>query len=133
MSDEVTKPEESSAVEPVAVEIRKDVKQHLEDYQTDGTIRRKVVDHLTNTEIMRRTDMLVKAMDVRYEAEKELSKIKPDSVAYDEGGAKHHELFTKAKVDERKKCKEKLAKIDKAINKAINDADYDSLRKILPD
>ena len=130
MSDEVTKPEESSTVEPVAIGIREDVKQHVEDHQTDGTIRQKVVDHLTNAEVDRRTEMLVKAMAVREETAKDLKKMKPDQVQYEESGKISMTSFSKTKFDELKKCKDKLAKIDKAINRAINDADYDSLKKI---
>lgn len=60
---------------------------------------------------------------------KEVNRIKPDNVTYNEDGEKQAELFTKKQADALKKAKEKLAKCDKAIDKCMNNADYDALQK----
>jgi len=117
------------AVAPVAEEIRNDVKQQVDAEQTHGTIRTRVVTHLVDAEIERRTNLLVKAMANRKAAAKEVDKIKPDQVQHEESGKVAMTSYSKAKIDELKKCKKKLSKIDKAINRAINEADYDGLQK----
>lgn len=131
MPDEPTKQEESTPVVPVAVEIRAAIKEEVEKEQNKGEVRRKVVFHFTHQEVGRRTDLLVKALDKRSEVARELGKIRPDTVHYAEDGVKQPEFFSKPKHEERKKCKERLVKIDKAINNAIEKADYDGLQNIM--
>jgi hypothetical protein len=131
MTDEATKAEvEVDANQiPAAVALRKDVKAAVEELQKRGEVRGRVKNQLVETELNRRVEMLAKALTTREDLAKEFNKIKPDQISYDENGEKKSEFYSKQQADARKKALEKLNKCDKAINKCINDADYDALQK----
>lgn len=114
---------------PAAVAIRIDVKGKVEQAHTAGTIRSRVVDQLVEEEIGRRADLLAKVFAVREQTARDLDKLRPDQVFYNDKGEKVNETFSKAKFEERKKATEKLGKIDKALDKAINEANYEDLKK----
>lgn len=135
MSDEPTnnpteENEDTTPVgDPVAVMIAESTKTLVDTAQTDGSIRQKVVEHFAEVEKARRVDMLVKAMDARTEKAKELSRIKPDNICYDEDGQQTSASWSKEQAAKRKTLRKELNRLDKAINKAINDADYSALQK----
>ena len=113
---------------PAYVALRSDVKTRIDS--CSDQVRQRVVEQLAEAEIQRRTILLATVLDKRKEAERAVYKIKPDLVSYNEAGAVTSTSYSKAKVDELKKAKELLAKIDKAIEKAINEADYEELAKV---
>ena len=114
---------------PAAVAIRIDVKGKVEEAQKAGTIRGRVVDQLVEEEISKRADLLAKVFAVREQTNRDLDKIRPDQVSYNDKGEKVSEFFSKAKFEERKKATERLGKIDKALDKALNEANYEELKK----
>jgi len=116
---------------PIAVELRKEVKAKVEQSHQNNEIRERVVNHLTEVEVERRATLLQSALDNRDEVYKELNKVRPDLVQYTEGGQVVNEFFSKEQSKKRKDATEKLNKIDKAIDKAVNDADYDGLKQAL--
>lgn len=83
----------------------------------------EVIEVLVAREVDRRTKAMVDVIDKLDQAKKELNKInRADQVFYDEEGkAAVQTLFTKGRIDEIKKAKEKIAKIEGAINKALDE------------
>lgn len=114
---------------PAAVMLRKDVRAAVEELQNRGEVRGRVKNQLVEVELARRVDVLAKVLATREELARDLNKIKPDQVSYDENSEKQTESYSKAKANELKKAREKLTKCDKAIDKCINEADYDALQK----
>jgi hypothetical protein len=132
MSDDAAKEAENTEADgkpPVAVDISKEVTTKVADLQTGGEVRKRVVDELVEDEIAKRSKKLATVLAKRQEAWRELQKIKPDQASYNEKHEKVSETYSKGKMEERKKLEEKIAKMDKAINKAVNDADYAGLDK----
>lgn len=103
--------------------------QVAEKVAGSGTsVRDAVVNELANREIARRTNAVVKGFDLLAEAQKELNKIKPDQVSFNGDGTKAQELWSKAKLEEKKKAEAKIAKITAALDKATADTpDYSGL------
>jgi len=89
----------------------------------------RVKEAFVERELQKRTDAMVKAFDKLTEARSDLKKIKPDVIAYDENGQEVSAQYSKAKVDERKKAQEKVAKIESAINLALT-GDYSKLYSV---
>ena len=116
---------------PIAVELRKEVKAKVEQAHQNNEIRERVVNHLTEVEVDRRATLLQSALDKRDELYKELNKVKPDQVQCNADGQVVNEFFTKAQSKKRKDATDKLNKIDKAINKAVTEADYEGLKQTL--
>ena len=113
-----------------AIEIRKDVKIRVDDLIGAGEIRSRVVADLAEVEIDRRTKNLAAALSKRNDLAKELGKIKPDRVDYDENGQPVGVgRYSREQSGKVKETKKKLTKIDAAINKAINNANFDALQK----
>lgn len=86
-----------------------------------------VVDVLVTRELTRRSEALVTVMDKLTKAEKDFKKLGPDTVTFDENGQKLTETFSKARTEERKKATEQIEKMTKAINKALENADFDNV------
>jgi len=115
--------------EPRAVAIQKLCKDRVKE-QSDN-VESRVVAKLVEEEVSRRADVLRKAIDKRNELWKELSKIKPDQIFYsvnDNGqkvkGAEH---WSKEQADKLEKAQKAVNKLDKQIDKAIDEADYSEL------
>lgn len=126
-----TKEEEDKPVaNPEAVRLQDDIKNSIKDKQENGEIRARVVDTLVEEEIGIRADLLAKALAKRKAQQKELDKIKPDECNFNEDGSPANQHWSKAKLGERNKATKTLSKIDKAINAAINNADYEGVKKI---
>lgn len=116
---------------PAAVQLRADVKTSVAEQQNNGEVRKRVIAQLAEAEIVKRTDLLAKAIAKREEQSKTIDKIRPDMVSYSDTGTVVAEHYSKAKADELKKARELLGKIDKAIDKAVNTADYEEVRKVV--
>lgn len=87
--------------------------------QAAPAILDKVVTQLAAVEIEKRATALAAAVNSAVATKRELYKVKPDIVAYDESGKETSANWSKAKLEEKKKLEEKLAKIDSAIEKAL--------------
>lgn len=79
-----------------------------------------VVALLVQKENDRRVKALAEALEAAAKAQQELFKVKPDNVTFNEDGSPASSTYSKAKLDEKKKLQEKLAKIEKAIENATN-------------
>jgi len=100
------------------------VSAQIADASKSTRIIDSVVKELVNTEIERRADALLKAINLATTTRRELYKIKPDIVSYNADRSINSEAWSKAKLDERQKLTEKLDKIDKVISKAVDKGDY---------
>ena len=81
-------------------------------------IRQMVVDWMANDEVEARKQLVYNAIKDREKLEREIVKIKPDHETFDAEG-KPTKMFSKEKFDELKKAKERLAKLDVAIDEAL--------------
>jgi len=115
---------------PEAVKLQIDVKESIQDQQKAGEIRKRVVESLVEEEVANRAELLAKALAKRKVQAKELDKIKPDNVGLNADGSIAHEHYSKSKHAERQKVEKSLAKTDKAIDAAINNADYEGVKNI---
>jgi len=95
---------------PEAIMLQNDVKEAIKGKQEIGAIR--------------------EALAKRKAQAKELDKIRPDQCTFNQDGSPANQHWSKSGLGERQKAEKTLAKIDKAINAAVQNADYEGLRKI---
>lgn len=86
----------------------------------------EIVDYFVSKEVKKRVEAGTSAMQEVEKLQKELLKFKPDQVSYDVDGKPVSETFSKTKIDERKKLADKIEKLRKALEKAL-DGDYGDL------
>lgn len=93
-----------------------------EKLATSGTqVVERVVNRLTEVELGRRADALLKAVELSGKLAKDLAKIdRPDVQTFDGDGKVVTETYTKARLEERKKLRDRIAKVEKAFEKATN-------------
>jgi hypothetical protein len=89
-------------------------------------VNQTVIDLLAGKEIERRTTAILSGLSEKDRIEKDIRKIKPDNVAFNEKGEQVRAEYTKAKYEELKKANEKLDKVTKATEAALN-GDYTKL------
>lgn len=116
--------------DPEAIKLQEDVRKAIKSKQETGAIREKVVTALVEEEVSTRADLLTKALAKRKAQARELDKIKPDQCTFNEDGSPAQQHWSKTKLGERQKAQKNLSKIDKAINAAVQNADYEGLKKI---
>ena len=80
----------------------------------------------------KRVKAVLTALSLKEETEKELKKIKPEQT-FDGDGKVVSEFYTKTNFESRKKTTEKLAKIEKALNEALDPEkpNYENLFKVV--
>ena len=100
---------------------------------SSGTaVRERVIDTLVEREVVSRVEVLDKGLAKRSEYERELRKIsKPDVETYDAEGKPVSATYSKARIDELKKSREQLTKLEGAIDKALVSNDFSKLREIV--
>jgi hypothetical protein len=91
-----------------------------------------VADVLVDQVKKKRIDAVLTALNLKDEKEKELKKIKPTET-FDGEGKVASSTFSKADNDNRKKVTESLAKIEKALNEALDPEkpNYENLFKVV--
>lgn len=92
-------------------------------------VNEKVIDALVARELEKRSDAVIKGIDKLRTMQNDLKKIKPDvGGAFDENGAEiKPTLYSKAKFEERKKALEQIAKLQNALDLAIDKGDMEKL------
>lgn len=110
------------------VEIKTAVKAKIAE--SSEVVQNRLVDELVEMEVKSRVALLRDGLATRDTVEREIAKVKPDVLTYTETGAVANSSFSKAKVEELKKAKAKLAKIDTALDKAIVNADFSQLKNL---
>ena len=89
-----------------------------------NTIFSRVVDIMADETIAKRVKQITTAMTEADNLVKELRKLKPDVVSYDESGAVISSAFSKARIDERAKNSNRRRKIEAAITDALDKGDW---------
>lgn len=130
-SEDTTKGEGIEAVAPgpgltAAMQGLRAQQQKYIDEGQQG-IANDVAFQLADEEIKRRTGLLVKAFKDHKEASKEFQKIKPDLKAFDEMGKLTSESFSQDQANKLRAGREKITKLEKAIEAAIVQGDYSKL------
>lgn len=100
---------------------------------SNDEVKEAVIAARVKSEVGKRTALLDKALVTLEKLQGELkSTDKPSRVDYDEAGTVLHKVYDKKTLDAVKKCKEKLAKLDGAIDAAVSEADkFEELSKVL--
>ena len=87
------------------------------------SIEDKVVDVMVTRERDKRSDALVRVLDLHQQAEKDLNKVKPDLSYMGEDG-KVTQMYSKVQLENLNKSKKKVENIANAINKALEKKDF---------
>lgn len=95
-----------------------------------GDVFNRVIEQLAEAEIAERVKVLREAVAKHAELKAALAKMKPDQRWFRADGSLVDEAFSKAKLDEKKKLEDQLARLEKAIDGvACETPNYDALRK----
>ena len=119
--------QDGGAPPAVAQSITDNARAIVDEEQSSGALRGQVVRELASDEIERRRDLLIDAMRDRKTIMADIAKIRPDQRAYNANGNVTNESYSKAKVDELAKTRKRLNKLETAIRKAVENADYSQL------
>jgi len=87
----------------------------------------RVIAHLVEREVSKRSEAVIRALDVLDKLIKESKKIKPDLVAFGDDGKVISQSWSKQKIDERDANNAKIAKTQSVIDKALERNDYSDL------
>ncbi len=90
-------------------------------------VEEKVVEALTKRELDKRSDAVVKILDLLSRSEVDVKKLGPDLYTFDAEGKRTSEAYSKARTEERKKAHERIEKLTKALTKALDNNDYGDL------
>lgn len=90
----------------------------------------KVVDVLVGREVQKRSDAMVKVIDLLDQQEKALSKIRPDQLQHDEKGTVLSSTYSKQRLDEKKKAEAAVERTTKAITVALEKGDFNEVYKL---
>jgi tripartite-type tricarboxylate transporter receptor subunit TctC len=85
---------------------------------SSDTVQARVIELLAEREIASRVDTVDQALTKLVAFKKEQEKIKPDVSTFNEGGTET-KVYSKAKFEEKKKLDEKIAKLEAALDKAL--------------
>lgn len=112
-----------------STEIREALKQGIKDTQEGA--KQKVVDHYVQKEVDRRSDLIIKGLEKLESLEKARDQIKPDNVIKDAEGKVIQNGYAEATYGKLEKSKQAVEKLNKALNGALKEANYEALEKAL--
>lgn len=92
-------------------------------------VRAAIVQKLADEEVAKRTELVLTAMNALSRLRADLKKFKPDQKGFDVDGKLISEMYSEAKTQERKKLGEKIEKLEKSINLALENDDYSKLKE----
>lgn len=100
--------------------------------QISPAVNEKVIQHLVDKEIDKRVDKIVSNLDTLTQLEKDLKKIRPDvGGSFDENGNETKPTqYSKAVYEQRKSLVEKIDKLKKALDLAIDKGDMSKLNEL---
>lgn len=94
-------------------------------------VKDAVIANLAQVEIDKRIDLVTKGVKKLDELQKAQNKMKPDNVTYNDDGSEASATWSKSKLDERNKGSERISKLSKAIDNALDKNEYDQLSKLV--
>ena len=108
------------------MELKIQVAERLAESNT--IVRERVIEHLKNQEVERRTDATLKVVAKIDDVTKELKKLtKPDIENFDEDGKSVYTAFSKERAKQIKDAKELKEKLEKALEKALTSNEFDKV------
>lgn len=112
-----------------AVEILTGVTERIKS-QNDW-VKKALEDKLVQQELDLRVSVLEKLLTKRSEAQGAIKKVdKADQITYNADGSPAAQTYSKERLEEIKKAKKALDDVDNAIDKALNDADWQKAKEI---
>jgi hypothetical protein len=117
-----------SGPESTSTKLRDDVKARL--VQQNPEVYESVVVKMVTTEKERRVVYLQKAFDELANLEKEFKKIVPDLAVLAVDGSTT-EFYSKELLKKRQDVKDKIDKLETAVNKAIQEKDWSALSQLI--
>src|SRR6266446_4745570 len=84
-----------------------------------GDVEQKVIDTIVERETRKRADAIVQVLEKLEKEEKEFLRLGTDLKTFDENGKVLTDGYSKARLDERNKAKQRLTNIKTALEKAI--------------
>jgi len=94
-------------------------------------VRTKYIESEVSKEIERRASLLANIVEALNSIRKEIGKIKPDIVSYDDHGAVAFQSFSKNVAEGTKKLKERMEKGTAALEKVIFNHDYSEVEEVI--
>lgn len=126
---EESKPAEETTKKAKVVELMAEVTDSIKG--AGETIRTRLREAMVEREIKERVDLLDKTIIARNSVLTELRKIeRPDVETFGADGKVVSASYTKARLEELKKLKDKIAKYENAIEKALTDNDFSKLKEL---
>lgn len=133
MSNEISTPAETqienTGAIPVVARIANEVKSSVASQKNKPY--EILINAMAEKVINERVGLLQQGFDLRERTNGEMRGVKPDNVAFDINGKVISESYTKAQADKFKQVKTSLEKIDKALEAAIDNADFGPLKQVL--
>lgn len=83
-------------------------------------VEERIVTAMVEREVVKRGEAIGKCLDKLMKAENDQRKIKPDIIAYDAAGTKVSENWSKERLEELNKSKQRIEKLTRAIDKALD-------------
>lgn len=93
-------------------------------------IEDRVVDLLTEKELVRRTDLVLASIQKLDGLERDSQKLTEDQQFYDSTGAVTSKSFSKQRFEERKKNAEQQQKVQRALEAALDKNDWSQLPNV---
>jgi hypothetical protein len=114
---------------PISHDIRKAVADGL--IKVNDKVRAAIVADISEKEFQKRVEATTKVLEEFEKIERDLRKIKPVPTGFDlKGQPVGDPVYSREQVEEVKKATEKLDKLNKALEKALNDNDFSKVFEI---
>lgn len=108
---------------------QEEVKKSVVDQ--NNIVYSNLVNSLVQKEIQERTELVGKAVESLKTKSRELNNCRADSKLLDQEGKVIQEGFTQEQLNKRKKMVDTINNIEKALEEAITNANYENLKKVL--
>lgn len=114
------------------MEGKKSIKELVAENLASANDERKsrVVELLAEQTKDKQVQMIVKGIEAKEQADKELANIRP-SRTFNSDGTMASEFFTQEGLGQRKKAQEKCAQLTQALDKAIDEGNFEQLGKLV--
>lgn len=121
---------DNSAKESKITGLLAEVAERIKNAAPD--VYNRLRDNMVEKEVASRVQLLDTAFQKRRELLNELSKVnRPDQETFNADGSVATQSYTKARLEEIKKAKEVLGKMEEAIEKALAENDWSKLKNLV--
>lgn len=111
----------------VRINIREAVANHLTAHLS-GRTREAVIEHFAKKEADKQANAMISAINQLSTLQHELNRIRPQHTAFDvDGNPVGEPTYTKEQVESRKKLRDQIDKLERALNKADDNGDFGDL------